>query len=156
MTRSDIEDLRVIADYQFRPGAGTALFSEGLEFIRGRGGRVRQVSFEGRRLVSLRAGDGLFTLAIAGGERLHGAYLKPAFRVVVNEDAAPFVSQGKTAFARHVVEADEELRPRDEVLVTDENDVLLAVGRALLSPREMLEAESGVAVEVREGIGGSR
>jgi len=153
VSRDTLKELRIIADYQFRPGAGAALFPEGVEFIRGKGERVRQVSFEGRRLASLRAGDGLFTLGIAGGERLHRAFEKPALRVMMNSDAAPFVSEGKTAFARHVVAVDENLSPRDEVLVTGENDVLLAVGRALLSPREMLGAENGVAVDVREGSG---
>ena len=37
-------------------------------------------SADGKRLASLRAGDGLFTLAFAGGLRLHGAFSQPAFR----------------------------------------------------------------------------
>lgn len=148
----DLRDLRSIADYQFRPGAGEALFPEGADFIRGKAGRVRQVLLEGRRLASLRAGDGLFTLGVEGGKRLRRAFPPPALRVVVSADAAPFVARGKTSFARHVLATDPAVSPRDEVLVVDEADALVAVGRALLSPREMLEFRSGVAVEVRQGV----
>ncbi|MFU8768090.1 MAG: PUA domain-containing protein [Candidatus Methanoperedens sp.] len=40
--------------------------------------------------------------------------------MVVNSDSAPFVAKGKTAFARHVVDADPEIRAGQEVLVVDE------------------------------------
>jgi len=70
---------------------------------------------------------------------------------VVCEEASPFVAKGKTAFAKHVVSLDPELRAGDEVLVTDESNRLLATGQLLLSPEEILALESGPAVDVRVG-----
>ena len=70
----------------------------------------------------------------------------------MSEDAAPFVETGKTAFAKHVIEVDPELRAGEEVLVTDKADRLLATGQLLLSPAEILALDSGAAVDVRTGI----
>jgi uncharacterized protein with predicted RNA binding PUA domain len=71
---------------------------------------------------------------------------------VVCEDAAPFVSKGTTAFAKHVIDLDPELRTGEEVLVVDEQDKLLATGQLLFSVPEILSMESGPAVDVRVGI----
>jgi uncharacterized protein with predicted RNA binding PUA domain len=61
------------------------------------------------------------------------------------------VEAGKSAFAKFVVGCDGAVRPGDEVLVVDRKDRLLAVGRAALSPREMRDFSTGVAVHVKEG-----
>ena len=74
--------------------------------------------------------------------------------MVVNSDAAPFVAKGKTAFARHVVDVDPEIRAGQEVLVVDEDDKLLATGKTMLSASEMKAFEKGTAVDVRSGIDG--
>jgi uncharacterized protein with predicted RNA binding PUA domain len=68
----------------------------------------------------------------------------------------PFVGAGKTAFAKHVVHVDPDLRAHDEVLLVDENDALIATGRALLSPPEMNAFNKGAAVKVRQGFVGAR
>ena len=74
--------------------------------------------------------------------------------MVVNSDAAPFVAKGKTAFARHVVDVDPEIRAGQEVLVVDEDDGLLATGKTMLSALEMKAFEKGTAVDVRSGVDG--
>jgi len=70
----------------------------------------------------------------------------------MNAESTPFVGAGKTAFAKHVINADPDLRAQDEVLLVDENDTLIATGRALLSPREMRAFNKGVAVKTRQGF----
>ena len=72
--------------------------------------------------------------------------------VVVNSDAAFFVRERKTVFARHVVDANPMIRSGDEVLVVDENDILLATVQAKLSASELLSFEHGVGVDVRIGL----
>jgi 7-cyano-7-deazaguanine tRNA-ribosyltransferase len=71
--------------------------------------------------------------------------------VKVNEDAEPFVSKGRSTFAKHVVDADEALKPQDEVVVINVLGEVLAVGRAQLSGKEMKEFSRGIAVSVRRG-----
>jgi uncharacterized protein with predicted RNA binding PUA domain len=144
--------VRIIADYQFGSGAGECLFPESVTFALSRTRRVTQVLDDGIRVATLRASDGLFTLGELGARRLHARFSYPKLRVTVNAEATPFVGAGKTAFAKHVINADPDLRAQDEVLIVDERDVLIATGRALLSPLEMHAFKRGVAVKTRQGF----
>jgi 7-cyano-7-deazaguanine tRNA-ribosyltransferase len=94
----------------------------------------------------------LFTLKLDGSRRLHQSLKYPLLRVVVLGDAVPFVREGKSVFAKFVKDCDPGLRPLDECLIVDENDVLLAVGRVLLNRDEMLSFRYGMAVKTRESI----
>ncbi len=114
--------------------------------------KLRTVHLDDQHVLSLRAGDGLWTLKEAGARLLHAALPTPANRVVVAADSVPFNREGKSVFAQFVLDCDPALRPGDECLVVDEADQLVAVGRALLNREEMLDFQSGVAVKVREGV----
>ena len=142
----------MIGDFQFGRGAGAALFPEGTTFKLSSTGRLRYLFSGDERIATLRARDGLFTLSILGGLRLHSKFPKPWHRVVASEEAAPFVEKGGTLFARHVVYVDSEIRAGEEVLVVDEKDRLIATGKALLSPEEMHQLRRGVAVMTRKGV----
>ena len=99
--------------------------------------------------MTLRPTDGLFSLSIAGAKRI---VKKAKYRVTVQNDVAEFIIKGGDVFAKHVVRADKNIRPKDEVIVVDENGEVLAVGRAVLSGDEMEAFKSGVAVKVRHGL----
>jgi conserved protein with predicted RNA binding PUA domain len=142
----------MIADFQFGKGIGRELFPDGATFQLSRTKRVRQVLYSGNRIATARAKDGFFTLSIEGASVVHRLLPGKKLRVVVSEEAVPFVEKGKTAFIKHVVEIDPELRAGEEVLVTDADDRLLATGQLLLSPAEILALDSGAAVDVRVGI----
>lgn len=145
---------RAVADYQFGPEATDALFDGEAELVTSRRtGKIRNVRVDGEHVLSLRASDGLYTLKLAGGRRLHDALAPPRLRVVVDADSAPFNREGKNAFAKFIVDADPDLRPWDEAVVVDEEDGFLAVGRVVLNRREMRAFSRGVAVRVREGSG---
>jgi uncharacterized protein with predicted RNA binding PUA domain len=143
--------VQTIADYQFGSLAGTGLFTEECEFIFSTTGRIRQILCGGVRLATVRASDGRLTLGIEGAKRLHALLPAPSYRVVVREDVAEFVAQGKNVFAKHVTGADPDIRAGDEVLVVAGNDRLIACGAALVSGTEMLAFNYGVAVKVRQG-----
>lgn len=117
-------------------------------------GRVRQVWLGSDILCTIRASDGLIVPNRKGAELIHAALRYPRLRVVVTDEAAPFVARGRTVFARHVAEADPEIRPAEEVLIVDGRDRLLASGKALLNGEEMLAFRVGKAVKVRRGFGG--
>lgn len=146
----------MIADYQFGKGTGKELFPDGSTFQLSRTKRVRQVLYSGKRIATARAKDGFFTLSIEGASIVHRLLPGKKLRVVVSDDAAPFVEAGKTAFAKHVVEIDPELRAGEEVLITDKTDRLLATGQLLLSPSEILALDTGAAVDVRVGTASKR
>jgi uncharacterized protein with predicted RNA binding PUA domain len=147
-----LKTVRTIADYQFGKGAGKALFSENVEFIFSSKGGVRQILEGGARIATLRAQDGFLTLGIGGGKRLHSFFRYPKRRVVVSDDAAPFVAQGKSAFAKYVEDCDKGVRAHEEVLLVDRKDKLLATGTAVLCSDEMRSFKRGVAVKVRETL----
>lgn len=150
--KSHLKRARTIADYQFGRGAGEALIPDNVEFQLSSTKRIRQILLDNNRIATVRAKDGMLTLSIMGAGMLHEFIKSPGHRVVVNGDAAPFVAKGKTAFARHVVAVDPDIRAGEEVLVVDENDKLLATGKAMLSAIEMLAFKKGIAVDVRNGI----
>ncbi|MET1124911.1 MAG: PUA domain-containing protein [Archaeoglobaceae archaeon] len=148
--------VRVIADYQFGRGAGRALFPESCKFLLSTTGKVRQVIDGGVRIATLKADTGWLTLSVEGARRLHRHFPYPRLRVVVMDEVSDFVAEGKSVFAKHVVEVDENIRANDEVLVVNTKDELLATGVAVLSAFEMIEMQRGVAVRVRQGVGRDR
>lgn len=146
--------IRAIADYQLGRGAGEALFPNRVKVVFSkRTGRIRHIYLSGKLLATLRPKDGMFSLTLAGAKRLLTGMDPPRLWVKVQSDVAPFIAEGKSVFAKHVVAADVEIRPAEEVTVIDEDGKLLAVGRAILTGKEMLAFKRGVAVKVRRGVG---
>ncbi|MBO8175721.1 MAG: tRNA guanosine(15) transglycosylase TgtA [Thermococcus sp.] len=143
--------IQAVAEYQFGEGASEAFKDAFVELSR-KTGMPRQIKAKGKHLATFRAEDGLLTLGIEGAKRLHKILPYPRMRVVVNEDAEPFARKGKNVFAKFVIDADENIRPYDEVLVVNKNDELLATGQTLLSGKELKIFQQGLAVKVRRGI----
>ena len=100
----------------------------------------------------MRPTNGLFSLTIAGAKRIMERVKPQRLWVRVREEAEPFVVKGKSVVAKHVSDADEEIRPQEEVIAMNEKGEVLAVGRAMLSGKEMRAFERGVAVRVRRGV----
>jgi uncharacterized protein with predicted RNA binding PUA domain len=153
--RQDLELMlrraRIIADFQFGRGSGRALFGDDTTFMLSNTGRLRHLYQDGERIATVRARDGLLTLSALGAKLLYEHLPAPRQRVVIRSDVAPYVAKGGTAFAKHVVGVDPEIRAGEEVLVVDEEGNLIATGRAVLSPEEMMEVRRGPAVLVRSG-----
>ncbi|MBO8179659.1 MAG: pseudouridine synthase [Archaeoglobus sp.] len=152
MEDENLRMLRVIADYQFGKGVGRVLFPDTCKFMLSSSGRVRQVVDGGVRIATLKPDSGWFTLSIEGARRVKEALPFPKMRVVVLDEVSEFIAAGKSVFAKHVVEVDDEIRANDEVVVVNTADELLATGRAVLSAFEMREMERGMAVKVRQGV----
>lgn len=150
----DLDLLRTeaVARMQFGPSPARAILDGEIELVRSASGRIRNVKVDDEHVLSMRAYDGMYTLKLAGAKRIHKATKPPAMRVVANKDAAPFIIDGKNLFSKFVVDCDPDLRPGDEVLITDPDDKLLAVGRLLLNREEMLSFQIGVAIRNREHI----
>lgn len=146
--------IRAIADYQLGRGAGKALFPNRVKVVFSRRtGRIRHIYLDEELLATLRPRDGMFSLTLAGAKRLLKGVDPLRLWVKVPNDVACFVADGKSVFAKHVVGSDPEIRPQEEVIVVDEDGSLVAVGRAVLTGREMLAFKRGVAVKVRRGVG---
>jgi len=151
--QSVLQKIRSIADYQLGKGAGKALFPDSVQvaFSR-RTGRIRHIYLRHELLATLRPTDGMFSLTIKGAKRLLRGVKSLQLWVKIQKDVEPFIAQGKSVFAKHVVDADNEIRPQEEVIVIGENDEVLAVGKAVLTGKEMKVFKHGVAVKVRRGV----
>ncbi len=153
LTDEERHDLTAVARYQFGHAAGPALIEAAESATHRRSGRVDRLYRPSGRVATLTTA-GRFTLGLEGGRAIHAAVAAPDWRVIVDAEARPFVADGETAFAKFVVDLDPAVRPYDEVVVVDEDDTLLAVGRATLSARGAMAFEKGDAVDVRAGIDG--
>jgi len=151
--QSVLQKIRSVADYQLGKGAGKALFPDRVKIVFSRRtGRIRHIYLQSQLLATLRPTDGMFSLTVAGAERLFRGVKPPRLWVRVKKEAEPFIAKGKSVFAKHVVDAGDEIRPQEEVAVLGEDYKVLAVGKAVLTGREMKAFKQGVAVKVRRGV----
>lgn len=149
----DMARIRAVADYQFGKGASSILFDGKVTLVKSKATeKIRNVHVRGDHVLSMRANDGFFTVRPKGAERLRKGFMPPRLRVIVNKDSAEFNRAGKNVFCGFVIDCDEDIRPYDEVLVVDESDDLVAIGRTMMTRGEMLAFKKGLAVKVREGI----
>ncbi len=114
-------------------------------------GRVRYVWRGGSMILTLRASDGMFALGIEACNIIVRAVEPPKFRVVIARGEA---SRIKGNIMRPVVvDIDPDLRPGDEVIVVDEDDIVVGVGRLKLPPLTVKNVEKGEIVRVRKLAG---
>jgi len=122
--------------------------AEGLRAERSRRtGRLRAMVRDGQPQFVVGT-DGVPRPTFRGATRLHTLLDLGRERVVVHEDAVPFVREGRSLFSTFVVQADPALVPGASALLVDERDSFLAAGRLVLAPHEMARLRRGVAVRV--------
>lgn len=152
MAENDASRVRAVARYQFGIEAADALLRGELTFRKSRKtGKIRNVFSDGEHVLSMRAGDGLFTLRMEGARRIAENVPSPRMRVKVADDAVPFVSQGRNVFCQFVTEVDPELVPMDETIIVDKDDRPVGTGKMLLIGDEISSMKKGVAVKTRTG-----
>ncbi len=152
MRENDANRVRAVARYQFGIEAAEALLRGELTFRKSRKtGKIRNVFSDGEHVLSMRAGDGFFTLRMEGARRITESIPAPHMRVRITDDAVPFVSQGRNVFCQFVTDADAGLVPMDEAIIVDKDDRPVGTGRMLLVRDEILSMEKGVAVKTRTG-----
>lgn len=151
--RNVVEMLRAVLAYQLGKEA-CALLEEGEIKVRlsPATGRIREIYIGGELIGTIRASDGFFVPTLKGATKLLKVLPPLKRKVVVERGAAPFIAQGRTVFCKHVVNADPEIKPGDEVLVVDTEGTLVGVGKAIVSGIEMVSKKAGRAVKVRKGV----
>lgn len=136
------EKFRKIADFQFGRGAGDIIFKNRITI---RGIRQKQIFDRetGMHLATLNPETGLFALALAGGERL-----KELGKYWVKLSFSPEALKTSSIFCPGIEDADEEIRPNDEVIVLYK-DALVGVGKSILGGEELRRAAKGLGVVMR-------
>ncbi len=153
MEVDNLQKIRSVADYQFGRGVGAKLFPDTVRIVYSKNtGKIRHIHLEEEMLATLQPTTGLFVLTITGAKRMVREVNPLMGWVRIQDDVESFILKGRSVFAKHVSEVDEEIRPNEEVIVVNSNNEVLAVGRALLSGTEMKAFRRGIAVRVRRGV----
>ena len=161
--KSDLNKVKAVADYQFGDGAGEALFcddkSKGdlftgkikIEKSR-KTGKIRHV-YAGKEIIAnMRASDSLLILSKLGAKRLHASTSGIKNRVMIDNSVESFARDGKSVFSKFVIDCDENIRSNDEVIIVNQDDELLAFGKALLGYKEIMDFKTGQAIKTRKGF----
>lgn len=150
-----IENIATLLKYQF----ATDLFSKVLEdrqnmkfdFSKNTG-KLKSLIYQNKLFLVYKPNVSKFSLTISAGIFLKQNTAPPFLRVKVLSEVQEFIKSGKSVFSKHVIELDNKLRPNDEVIVVNENDELLAIGKLCIPPILYANKSVGMAVEVRKGI----
>ncbi|WP_440060107.1 PUA domain-containing protein [Thermogladius sp. 4427co] len=151
LTEDELRELRMIAKHQF--GVGEEFIPDNAigEFSQNTL-KLRRVFVDSQPYLAVRATDFKFNLYIASGRVLNRLLPHPRLRVYVPTKYSDFIAKGGNVFCKHVLMADPDIRPEDEVLVVDEKGDLIAVGRAVKPGWEMVFYKWGEAVRIRQGV----
>ncbi len=144
-----------ISDYQFGKDITDILFDEldRISIQRSRNtNKIRYIYYKEELLLVLRPSNGLFTLTLLSAKKIKEKTLIPRLRIVVLNDIAEFIRKGRNVFCKHVVDIDETLRPLDEVIVVNQDDELLGIGKLKVPVPYVRSFSHGVAVNIRKGI----
>jgi 7-cyano-7-deazaguanine tRNA-ribosyltransferase len=130
--------------------------------------RMVNLYSKGVHVISPRLNDGGISLTLEGARLLHSYSSKPPLsfgeehsgeeldhpgiaRVMIIDDAIPFVGQGRNVMQGYVLGADPHLIPGQPCLVVDSKGNLVAHGLAITTAREMAYLNKGLAVRIRDG-----
>jgi predicted RNA-binding protein (TIGR00451 family) len=147
-----LQKIRKVADYQFGKGSGNILFSKNIKVsFSKKTGKIRYIYDHEKLFATIRPETGLFSLTIKAATRLFKRSKAKRLWVKVERDASLFIEKENDAFAKHVIDVDENIRPMEEVIILNELNEVIAVGKSLLSGIEMKTYNKGVAVKIRKG-----
>ncbi|MBS3921774.1 MAG: queuine tRNA-ribosyltransferase [Nitrosarchaeum sp.] len=113
-------------------------------------GRIKTVSENGKLLCTLRIDGGLAISPYFAQILLKSKKFKENC-LEVNQDAAPFVQDGKSVFCKHVVWCGKNIRIASDTPILYKNKVI-AVGKAVLSSEMISDFNRGMAVRVRDSL----
>ena len=113
-------------------------------------GRIRTVFHKEKLLCTLRIDGGLAISPYFAQILLKSKSFRENC-VEINEEAAPFVKEGRSVFSKHVVWCGKKVRISADTPVLFKNQVI-AVGKAVLSYNMILDSDRGVAIKVRDSL----
>jgi predicted RNA-binding protein (TIGR00451 family) len=148
-----LSTIRKILNYQFGNNVGDKIIEKYGEKIKieksKKTGRIRRVYIDDKLFGTIEPTTGFVILTFYGGLIVKELLEFPKYRIVVKDEATKFIREGKSVFNKFIENLDENILPRDIVLIVDKNDNLLAIGESLLSGKEIKDFKIGVAAKVK-------
>ncbi|MFX1239019.1 MAG: PUA domain-containing protein [Promethearchaeota archaeon] len=149
-----LRKVRAISDYQFGPEITDILLNE-CKDIRIENSkntsRIRYVYLQDELMLSLRPTNGFLTLGIKAAQKIIKKTKVPKLRAIVLSEISDFIKKGRNVFCKHIIDIDNNLRPLDEVIVVNQDDEILAIGRLKIPVDYVKVFKNGVAINVRKG-----
>ncbi|MHA1902385.1 MAG: DUF5591 domain-containing protein [Candidatus Thorarchaeota archaeon] len=138
------DTVRATADFQFGVGAGVALVPDDAK-LTGKVYRMIVCRVDKEQTCAFVASSGTLSLTLDGARRL-----EPLRQYWVKFNGEQV--EGGSLFAVGITEADSKIRPGDEVIIINQHDDVVAVGRSEMSGLEMCEFNKGRAVSLRHKL----
>ena len=113
---------------------------------------------EGVHIASPRLTDGGLSITLDGAKWINNLpkskpkQLSGPAKVVVNNDAEPFVRQGRSVFHGFCITSDQHLYPGQPCLILNESGDLIGHGVSRVDAEELLSLQKGIAIKVRDGV----
>ena len=151
----DLRKVKAISDYQFGSSITDILFENEealrIEYSKNTN-KIKYIYENEQLLLSFKPTNGFFTLSLFAAQKVIKHTQKPYLRVIVLTEISEFIKKGRNVFCKHVVDIDPRLRALDEVIIVNQEEELLAVGRLMIPAHYINTFDTGVAIKVRKGI----
>ncbi len=151
----DLRKVKGISDYQFGKEITDILINDinNIHIERSPNtNKIRYIYDRNNLILTLRPTNGFFTLTLNSAKKIIDKVPTPKLRAIVLNDISEFIKKGRNVFCKHVVEIDDNLRPLDEIIVVNQNNELLAIGKLKLPVSFVKSFSSGIAIKIRKGI----
>ncbi len=112
--------------------------------------RIKSISINNKLSFSIRPTDGRFLPTVYGIKSIN--YCKISFKIIIHNEAIPFLKKGKSIFNKYIIKADEAISPGSEIMIFNMEKELLGVGIALQPGYGMIELNSGIGAKVKNTI----
>lgn len=149
------EFLKAVFEYQFDKDVASALISlfPKMEFqFSKKTKKLKYIFIDQENFAAYKPQTGMFSLNFKAAEYILKKTNKPKMRVVVQSDIQDFIKDGKSVFSQHVISVDPALHIGDEVVIVNEEDQLLAIGKMSYPPSYINQKVKGSCIKVRRGI----
>jgi archaeosine-15-forming tRNA-guanine transglycosylase len=115
--------IRKILNYQFGDNVGDKIIEKYGEKIKieksKKTGRIRRIYIDDRLFGTIEPTTGFVILTFYGGLIVKELLEFPKYRIIVKDEATKFIREGKSVFNKFVENLDENILPRDIVLIVD-------------------------------------
>ncbi len=150
-----LRKIKSISNYQFGNDITDILFKneDGIRIERSKNtNKIRYIYSDNDLMLNLRPTNGFFTLSLFSAKKIIINTSPPRLRAIVLNEISEFIKKGRNVFCKHIVDIDHDLRPLDEVIVVDQNDTLLAIGKLKIPITYVKTFKRGIAINTRKGF----
>ena len=154
-----LRKVKAISDYQFGQSITDILFEDeneiNFDFSKNTG-KIKHIYDKDKLILNLRPTNGFFTLSLFSAKKIIESIPPLKLRAIVMNEISDFIRIGRNVFCKHIIDIDDNLRPFDEIIVVNQENDLLAIGKLVIPVPYVRSFKTGIAIKVRKGIAKSK